>query len=124
MKVEKLKNEASAPKKKEKTKGKEKMVAFFEVPVASSPPRKRMKLEATTSVVEDKGRYPPEWELTSDTMVGEVGMCMNFFKHYFPPGSKKVMEIVPTDILIVNAYRQQFEVCVVFESQFLYSFWM
>lgn len=59
-----------------------------------------MKTEATSFVYVEKTKYVPEWELAPDVVVGEAGLAMDFFQHCFPPGSRQVVERVPTDVLI------------------------
>lgn len=51
------------------------------------------------------------------------GLVMKFFQHYFPPGSRKVVERIPADVLIARAYEQHFEVSVISECVTLVCMW-
>lgn len=95
---EKSKGDTSAPGKKKDIKGKVKEVSFTERPIVVSQLKKELKVGDLAWTAEEKDMYVPGWDIKTNVTLGEPGLPMNFFHHYFPPGLKKEMEKIPIDV--------------------------
>lgn len=88
----------------------------MEVLADVSPSKKRLKVEGRVSREiggsggVGKGRYVSASDIPPNLTMGGPGVAMSFFQHCFPPGMKKVVEKVLTEMLIGQMYQQKFEI--------------